>query len=98
MGFICILSYLHDLSHTLLTVNYGHSPGLHTLFVSDSETGEKVMTHTKLRLAIAALGGVHPSTVPRGDVHDLLEKYDQNFNGMDMAEFTVSLLQKAQGI
>lgn len=64
--------------------------GLHDLFAEDKDTGEKVMTHTKLRHAIAALGGVHPSCVPRGDVHDLLEKYDKNFNGLDMTEFTVS--------
>ena len=51
------------------------------------------MTHNKLRLAIAALGDVHPMAVPHGDVHDLLEKYDNNFNGLDMAEFTVGFLR-----
>lgn len=91
MGFLDFLRALSDDADRVLW------PGLHTLFVSDPETGEKVMTHTKLRLAIAALGDVHPSTVPRGDVHDLLEKYDQNFNGMDMKEFTVSLLHQRTG-
>lgn len=75
----------HSASHQL--------PGLHTLFVTDENSGEKVMTHSKLRLAIAALGDVHPTAVPHGDVHDLLEKYDNNFNGLDMDEFTVGFLR-----
>ena len=73
-------------------VRYIYDAGLSNLFTKDKHTGEEVMTATNLRKAIAALGDVDLNKVPRGDVHDLLERYDTNLNGMDLVEFT-SMLQ-----
>jgi hypothetical protein len=41
--------------------------------------------------AIAELGGVEKDMVPRGDVHELLEKYDTNLNGLDQDEFAAMM-------
>lgn len=61
---------------------------LSNLFCTDKETGEQVLSHFNLRKAIAYLGEVDIKNVPRGDVHDLLELYDTNLNGLDFHEFT----------
>jgi hypothetical protein len=69
-------------------VQYIFDSGLSDLFTTDKETGEQVLSHFNLRKAIAALCDVDMVNVPRGDVHDLLERYDTNLNGLDLQEFT----------